>query len=293
MHKIVCFGEVLWDVFPNNTKKIGGAPLNVALRLSSFNHDVKMVSAIGKDDLGKDLLKYLKKHKISTDLIQQKKDYGTGEVAVALNEDGAASYTITYPKAWDKIVKLSAMADAVNYANAFIYGSLITRDGVSRKTLFELLDVSPYNVFDVNLRAPHYTKRTLITLMEKANFIKFNDDELFEICELYGSKFSNVENAVKFISNETNTKHICVTLGAKGAMLFYNSEIFYSKTYKVRVKDTVGAGDSFLASLISQLLQGNDKQQAINFASAVGALVASKEGANPKITLSEIEKFMG
>ncbi|PQJ69556.1 carbohydrate kinase family protein [Polaribacter butkevichii] len=290
MSKIVCFGEVLWDVFPNH-KKIGGAPLNVAVRLKSFNNDVAMISAIGNDVLGKKILKYINDLKINTEAVEVLEDFNTGEVAVTLNKKGAATYKIVHPKAWDKILFTAKSSEMVKQADAFVFGSLITRDAVSKNTLFQLLDYAKYAIFDVNLRAPFYAKELLLELMHKANFIKFNDDELYEISDFLGSPFHNLEQNIHFIAEKTKTAHICVTKGEHGAVLLYDHQLYYNSGYKIKVKDTIGSGDSFLASLISKLINGASPQKAIDFACAVGALVAEKEGANPIITEKEILDF--
>jgi fructokinase len=291
MSKIVCFGEVLWDVFPAH-KKIGGAPLNVAFRLKSFKNEVAVISAVGNDDLGKLILDYLQEHQINTEHVQVLNDFETGEVSVTLSNKGAATYKIEHPKAWDKIAFIEKASDLVKQADAFVFGSLSTRDEVSKKTLYKLLEFSDYKIFDINLRPPFYDKDLLIELMQKADFIKLNDDELYEVSAFMGSKFNNLEQNLQFISKETNTKHICVTKGEHGAVLFYNDQLFYNSGFKIDVADTVGSGDSFLGSLISKLTNGEPPQKAIDFACAVGALVAHNEGANPKISSEEIVAFM-
>ena len=290
MSKIVCFGEVLWDVFPTH-KKIGGAPLNVAVRLKSFKNDVAMVSAVGKDALGKSILKYIDDLEINGEAVQILDDFKTGEVAVTLNEKGAATYVIVHPKAWDKILVTKESVALVQQADAFVFGSLITRDVVSKETLFQLLKFSKYAIFDVNLRAPFYTKEILVALMQKADFIKLNDDELYEISAFLGSPYHNLEQNVHFIAQKTKTAHVCVTKGEHGAVLLYANQLFYNSGYKIKVVDTVGSGDSFLASLISKLMNGSSPQKSLDFACAVGALVAKSEGANPIITENEIEDF--
>lgn len=291
MSNIVCFGEVLWDIFPTH-KKIGGAPLNVAYRLRSFNNHVFMISAVGNDDYGKKMTSYLKENNIDTNCIQVLDDFSTGKVKVKLDQKGSATYTIEHPSAWDKIGFEETAKSVLKNANAFIFGSLCARDSVSRATLFELIELAKYRVFDVNLRAPHYTLEVLKNLMVKADFIKFNDDELYEICQSLGSRFNGLEQNLKFIAEKTNTKHICVTKGQHGAVLLYNKNLYYNSGYIIKVVDTVGAGDSFLGSLISQLLSQVEPQKAIDFACAVGALVAQSEGANPKISGAEIKSFM-
>lgn len=291
MSSIVCFGEVLWDVFPSY-KMIGGAPLNVALRLNSLENDVTIISSVGKDVQGEALLDDLKEKDLSTTSIQLTGSYKTSEVLVSIDETGSASYTIEFPCAWDFISLNNATISAVQSSDAFVFGSLIARSEMSYTTLLALLDVAVFKVFDVNLRPPHYEISTIDTLMQKADFIKFNDEELFEICKSLGFQSTNVNKSVEFISKQTNTNRICVTLGAKGALLFVENIFYFNEGYQVQVKDTVGAGDSFLAALIHQLLENVSAQKAIDFACAVGAIVASSSGANPKISDQQITDML-
>lgn len=289
--KIVCFGEVLFDVFPTHTK-IGGAPLNVGLRLASLGIETQIISRIGQDAKGKELLDFIEANDVSTTYIQTDSHFSTGEVTVKLDEKGSASYTINYPVAWDKIEATPEAHDIVSSSDAVVFGSLVCRDTASYQSLLSILNVAKYKIFDVNLRAPFYTKELLSDLMNKADFIKFNDDELYEISAYLGSPYHSLEQNMQFIAEKTNTQHICVTKGSHGAVLFYNNQLFYNSGYKITVADTVGAGDSFLAGLLSKLLAGIAPQEAINFACALGALVAQEEGANPKISKESIKAFM-
>ena len=289
--KIVCFGEVLFDVFPTHTK-IGGAPLNVGLRLASLGIETEIISRIGHDAKGNELLDFIEANNVSTAYIQTDSHFSTGEVTVKLDEKGSASYTINYPVAWDKIEATTEAQNLVSNADALVFGSLVCRDTASYQSLLSLLNVAKYKIFDVNLRSPFYTKELLLQLMNKADFIKFNDDELYEISEYLDSPYHSLEQNMQFIAEKTNTQHICVTKGSHGAVLFYNNQLFYNSGYKITVADTVGAGDSFLAGLLSKLLTGIAPQEAINFACALGALVAQEEGANPKISKESIRAFM-
>ena len=291
MSKIVCFGEVLWDVFPTH-KKIGGAPLNVALRLNSLGNEVYIVSKVGNDENGTKLIDFINTSGVSTDFIQIDENYETGTVKVILDDKGSASYDIEFPRAWDKIQYLEKTMKLVEESDAFYYGSLVARGELSRSTLFKLIEKAKYKICDLNLRPPHYTTDGLVDLMEKADFLKLNDDELFEISKKLGSKYNSIEQNVKFISEKTNTKSMCVTKGSHGALLLSKGKLYYNSGYKIKVVDTVGAGDSFLASLISKLLNDESPQKAIDYACAVGALVAQSEGANPVITPEDIDKFV-
>ncbi len=294
MHKIkkaVCYGEVLWDIFPTH-KKIGGAPLNVALRLQSFGLNTSIISRVGEDNKGNEIARLLGSGGIDIVALQVDNVHKTGEVTVMLNEKGAASYDIQYPAAWDKIVWNEGIKTMVSQSDVFIFGSLISRDTTSRTTLFKLLKVAPFKVFDVNLRPPHYTNELLEELMNLADFIKFNDDELFEICEYLGSGFKSPEQNIRFIAEKTNTSQICVTKGEHGAVLLSGNQFYYNSGYQVQVVDTVGAGDSFLAALIASITLGTSLQTTLDKACAMGALVASSAGANPVITKDDLKEIM-
>jgi len=290
--KAVAYGEVLWDVFEDK-KKIGGAPLNVALRMKTLGCEVAMISCVGNDEDGKAILNHVKQLGLQTDAIMQSETFPTGLVKVTLDERGSATYEINYPSAWDKIVLNNQAETLVMNADVLIYGSLVCRDKVSRDSLEDLLQMNIYKVFDVNLRKPHYTYEVIERLMLSADFIKFNDDEILEIAKALQSPFESLEENIHFIAELTHTKAICVTRGKHGALLFWKGQLYENEGYPVKVADTVGAGDSFLASLITYLLTDKDPQTSIDFACAVGALVAESAGANPEISFSRIENMIG
>ena len=290
MTKIVCFGEVLWDVFPTH-KTIGGAPLNVALRLKSFQNDISLISCLGDDTSGKELKLELEKFSISY-YLQTDKEYKTSTVAISLDKNGSASYLINQPCAWDNIQLNSELKSLVKSSEAFVFGSLVARSNTSRNTLIKLLPFSKFSVFDVNLRPPHYDLSSIQVLMNAANFIKFNDDEIIEISKSLGIQGESIEHTILYVATHTNTSTICVTLGEEGAILYYEKRFFYCNGYQVKVADTVGSGDSFLATLIDVLLKRKDPQLAIDKACAVGAIVAKSRGANPMISKVEIDTIM-
>jgi fructokinase len=289
--KAVAYGEVLWDVF-DNEKKIGGAPLNVALRMKTLGCDVAMISCVGKDEDGEAIINQVKSLGLETNAIMQSENFPTGLVNVTLNQRGSATYEIAYPSAWDKIVLNDFAKKVVADADVLIYGSLVCRDEVSRKSLEELLQTKVYKVFDVNLRKPHYSYEILEQLMDSADFIKFNDEELLEIAAAMRSPFEGLEENMHFMAEKTNVTAMCVTKGKHGALLMWEGKLYDNSGYPVEVSDTVGAGDSFLAALTTSLLTGKDPQTSIDFACAIGALVAASPGANPVISASKIEDLM-
>ncbi|MDR7208716.1 carbohydrate kinase [Flavobacterium piscis] len=289
--KAVAYGEVLWDVFANE-KKIGGAPLNVALRMKTLGCEVAMISCVGNDEDGKAIIDQVKSLGLDTNAIMQTEDFATGLVNVTLNERGSASYEISYPAAWDKIVLNDRAKNLATDADVLIYGSLVCRDKISRQSLEELLQTKVYKVFDVNLRKPHYSYEILEQLMHSADFIKFNDEELLEIAAAMHSPFTGLEENMFYISEKTQVTAMCVTKGKHGALLMWEGQLYQNEGYPVKVADTVGAGDSFLAALITSLLGEKKPQTAIDFACAVGALVAEAPGANPEISNSRIENMI-
>ena len=138
--------------------------------------------------------------------IQVNETFNTGTVSVTLNQNGSASYEINHPVSWDKIKLNAQYEELINSSDAFIFGSLVARDPVSKKSLIKLLEFSKYNVFDVNLRPPHYSISDLELFMNLADFIKFNDEEIEEICSALGSTEESLEDQINFISNKTNTR---------------------------------------------------------------------------------------
>ena len=285
----VCFGEVLWDNF-GEEKKMGGAPLNLSIRLNSLGIKTSIISQVGNDSFGNEL-KFLIEKKITTQLISTTDYFPTSEVKVIVNKKGEAKYDITYPCAWDKIKDIKLYQDAVKKSNMLIFGSLATRDEVSRKTLFNLINLSKFNVFDVNLRPPHFSYTTLINLMKKSDFIKFNEEELEIISKKLGSNFNSINDNIEYISKKTKTKMICVSKGENGAVLFINNKYYYQSGFKVKVIDTVGSGDSFFATILEGLISKKPHDVVLKKACAIGAIVASKKGANPIIKDDEIKKL--
>lgn len=287
----VSFGEVLWDVFPEG-KKIGGAPLNLALRMKTLGCNVAMISCVGKDTDGDDIVRYVDAQGLDTKSIIRSEDYPTGLVNVTVNDRGSASYEISYPSAWDKIHLTEYAHKLAEKADVIIYGSLVCRDTVSKSALETLLKYNAYKVFDVNLRPPHYKTPTIIALMHSADFVKFNDEELLEIATAMGSGGITMEEHMNFIAQNTGIEAMCVTRGKHGALLMWKGALYSNDGYVVKVADTVGAGDSFLATLVVALMNNATPQHALDYACAVGALVAAAQGANPVITESQITTLM-
>ena len=291
MKKVICFGEILWDIFPNH-QVLGGAPFNVAQRLRSFGIASFLLSCIGNDALGKQLLEELDLLNFPQEGVQKSDQYATGQVQVTLDGHGGASYSIESPAAWDYIQMTPENIRAVRDADMLIFGSLACRNNRSKTTLFQLLKEASFKVFDVNIRPPYNDLNLLKELMFQADLIKFNDEELIDISSLVGCKEEKLEDRMHWIAQHTQTPQICVTKGAEGALLLSDGKLFSQSGFAVEVIDTVGAGDSFLATIIEGILQGRRPQECLQRACAMGALVAASTGANPNISTSDFEMFM-
>ena len=288
---IVCFGETLWDVLPSGSVP-GGAPMNVAIRAQSLGLDAAIISRIGVDKLGIELRLYLEKKQVNTSLLKTDKKFPTGKVNVSLDAKGVAKYDIKYPAAWDKIELSKESIEKVKKADAFIFGSLVCRDDISRETLLSLLVYAKFKVFDVNLRPGFFDISLIKQLMQSSDLIKLNDEELTILTNGFGSKNDDLYENIKFIHKKLQLKTICVTRGEKGAILFIDNVFYHNNGIIVDVVDTVGSGDSFLSALVYKLLSQNDHQNTLNFACAVGTVVATKTGANSKITADEINSII-
>lgn len=287
---VVCYGEILWDVLPSGAKP-GGAPMNVAYHLQKMGIKAGLITRIGNDQLGKDLLSLMSAQEIDTSFFQIDEQYTTGVVNAKIGIDNEVTYDIVKPVAWDRIMYQNGMGTLVSNANYFVFGSLASRSEVSRNTLFQLIDKSNYRVLDINLRAPHYTKEVLEELLAKANLLKLNESELTLIGGWYTNSNSEIDR-INAIQDKFYIEKIVVTKGADGALLKCQTEIYSHPGFEITVADTVGSGDSFLAALLTGMINGDDPQNNLEFACSIGALIATYSGACPEYNPEEIHKFL-
>lgn len=284
---VICFGEVLWDILPNG-KVPGGAPMNVAYHLNQLGIKADMISKVGKDDLGKELLQFMQSKGIGTQYVHIDDLLKTGMVKIILDNPLEVKYVIEYPVAWDKIEV--HFFNEINTATHLVYGSLACRDEISRKTLFQLFDKIEYKIFDVNLRAPHFEKEVLEVLLNTANLVKMNVEELDCINSWYNNQTEPADK-MQFLRNRFSLDKICVTNGAKGAMFLSDDGFLESEGTPIKVADTVGSGDAFLAALVSKLLKNASIKETLNFAGKLGAFVATKSGAVPAYQLKDLNEL--
>jgi len=281
---------VLWDQFEKLSLP-GGAPMNVALNLKQLGLESQMISKVGDDRPGKELLAYLKDRGVNLDLVAVDSDLPTGKVIVNDKDSQNVQYEIVAPVAWDRIEWTEDMQDAVDHADAFIFGSLAARDPISCMTLRKLLKTSTLKIFDINLRAPHYDMEELEELLVHTDILKVNEEELEIIADHH--EFSDeLKIACEKLQEAYDLKMICVTRGSKGAVLYYDEEFYKHKGFSVEVKDTVGSGDAFLSGFVYSYLNDGQPEDMLAFACGMGAFIATHQGATPTYNIADIKKII-
>lgn len=280
---IVGMGEALWDVLPEG-KKIGGAPANFAYHVSQFGLPSCVVSAVGMDILGNEIVENL----TSKGLNQQiaKVPYPTGTVQVEIDQAGIPQYDIKENVAWDNIPFTPQLESLARVTRAFCFGSLAQRNVVSRDTINRFLDTMPKRddslvVFDVNLRQGFYNKEILCNSMRKCNILKINDEELVTVSRMFGYPGIDLQDKCWILLGKYNLKMLILTCGINGSYVFTPGQVSFQPTPKVEVADTVGAGDSFTAAFIASILKGKSVEQAHSIAVRTSAFVCTKNGAMP------------
>ena len=288
---VVGMGEALWDVLPEG-KKIGGAPANFAYHVSQFGLPSCVVSAVGDDPLGKEIIENFTAKGLNFSLAEV--PYPTGTVQVEIDQAGIPQYDIKENVAWDNIPFTENLKELAKNTVAFCYGSLAQRNIVSRTTINEFLDAMPKNddnlvVFDINLRQGFYTKDILCNSMNRCNILKINDEELVTISRMFGYPGIDLQDKCWILLGKYNLKMLILTCGINGSYVFTPGNVSFLPTPKVEVEDTVGAGDSFTAAFIASILKGKSVAEAHHKAVETSAYVCTQKGAMPKLPESITE----
>ncbi len=282
---VVGMGEALWDVLPEG-KKIGGAPANFAYHVSQFGLPSCVVSAIGDDKLGAEILENFDEKKL-TRLIETV-PYPTGTVQVEIDQAGIPQYEIKENVAWDNIPYTARLETLASRTKAICFGSLAQRSVVSRTTINRFLDAMPEGddrlvVFDVNLRQGFYNKEILCNSMKRCNILKINDEELVTVSRMFGYPGIDLQDKCWILLGKYNLKMLILTCGINGSYVFTPGNVSFQPTPKVEVADTVGAGDSFTAAFISSILTGQPVAEAHRKAVETSAFVCTCQGAMPTL----------
>ena len=280
---VVGMGGALWDVLPEG-KKIGGAPANFAYHVSQFGLPSCVVSAVGADALGKEIIENFTSKGLNQLIAEV--PYPTGTVQVEIDQAGVPQYEIKENVAWDNIPYTAPLESLAERTKAVCFGSLAQRNVVSRNTINRFLDAMPQDdsrlvVFDVNLRQGFYNKEILCNSMSRCNILKINDEELVTVSRMFGYPGIDLQDKCWILLGKYNLKMLILTCGINGSYVFTPGTVSFQPTPKVEVADTVGAGDSFTAAFISGILKGMTVADAHSLAVRTSAYVCTKKGAMP------------
>lgn len=281
-------GEALWDLLPEG-KKIGGAPANFAYHVSQFGLPSCVVSAVGDDALGREIVESFNSKGFN--YLIDTVPYPTGTVQVEIDQAGIPEYDIKENVAWDNIPYTPELQALAMRTKAVCFGSLAQRNAVSRNTINSFLDAMPKSgdslvVFDVNLRQGFYDKEILCNSMQRCNILKINDEELVTVSRMFGYPDIGLQEKCQILIGKYNLKILILTCGINGSYVFTPGRVSFQPTPKVEVADTVGAGDSFTAAFTAAILKGNTIEEAHALAVRTSAYVCTQNGAMPLLPSS-------
>lgn len=280
---VVGMGEALWDMLPEG-KQLGGAPANFAYHVSQFSLESRVVSAVGQDKLGTEILDSFRVRQLAS--LIETVPYPTGTVQVELDAAGVPCYNIKEGVAWDNIPYTSALDELARHTGAVCFGSLAQRSVVSRETIHRFLDVvaatsDTLRIFDINLRQSFYTKNIICDSLRRCNVLKINDEELVAVSRMFGYPGIDLQDKCWILLAKYNLKMLILTCGVNGSYVFTPGEVSFVETPKVQVADTVGAGDSFTAAFTAAILRGRSVREAHALAVDTSAYVCTQQGAMP------------
>lgn len=297
--KIICYGDIVWDKLYKLYKlykrdklyklyklssalRPAGAPLNVAYHFKKMGVQSYIISYVGNDILGEELLKIIKKWCVDgifcivNNVNNKNNNLPTGKIIVdALFQE--VSYEIMEPVAWDFIAVEKELSKMIKNTDGFVFQSMTARNEKSRKTLHSLLEYSCYKIFDVNLRPPFYSEQIIKILIEKSDIVKMSVSELYEIVSWFHSGKFSEEEAVCFLKECFHLKELLITKGCYGASYYGIAKLYERRGITIKVKDTIGSGDAFLSGFLAKKINGNSSEEAIEQAITISAFVASKE----------------
>jgi fructokinase len=293
--KALTFGEALFDIIKGSTH-LGGAPLNLAAHLAKLGAKPAVITAVGKDDLGKILFARAEEMGIDTSYILVDEKRPTGTVTVELEDEGIPIFTINEGVAWDAITPDEKTFKALSREkwDVFCFGTLAQRSEENRRTLKRLLsEIKTNNFFyDVNLRAGFYTKEWLLSSLERCTILKMNEEEAATVSDFLSGTTHSCKDLCRLLTEKyPDISVICITKGPEGAAVYHKGVYEEIKTTPVEVADTVGAGDAFSAGFLYTYLSGHSVSKAASIACILGTYVASKAGSVPEYSKKLIKKL--
>jgi fructokinase len=281
---VVGIGEILWDLLPDG-RQMGGAPANFAYQGQALGASSVIVSAVGDDEPGRDILAQLGSRGLDLSGIATVGSAPTGTVTVALDAGGIPRYTIHEGAAWDVIPWSGELGRLAARADAVCFGSLAQRSPVSRDTIGSFLDATRpdcLRVLDLNLRQHYFSRETVHGLLERATVLKLNDDELATLAGVL-SLPGPESRVLAGLLEAYPLSLVALTKGPAGSRLFSRGVDLSTPGQPVETADTVGAGDAFTAALVTGMLRQKSWDEIGERANRVAAYVCSRKGAWPEL----------
>jgi len=277
---VVAIGEILWDIFSDG-KRIGGAPANFAYYVSRLGERTVLISRVGQDGLGDEVLQCCRAAGLATEFIQRDEIYPTGRVRVTLDAEGIPLFEIEENAAWDFLEEDEALIPIVQGAKIIYFGTLAQRQAKSRRTIQRLLSragTDCLKVLDLNLRPPHFDRQVIESSLKVADVVKLNLEELNIISELLSLEGTE-SDIFNTLIDQFSLRLLTITEGQKGSWIISPEKAYHHSGNFVPVVDTVGAGDAFTAALVHGLLSGFDLGEINKFANQLASYVCTKKGA--------------
>lgn len=291
---VLALGEILWDVLPTE-KLLGGAPANFCHRLRQLGVNARMVSRVGDDPLGHELLTRLEALDFDLSLVQRDSAHPTGTVDVELSNDGDPTFVINTDVAYDYLEPTQSLLEAASIVDLICFGTLVQRGARTRSTLHSVLDAAPQatTILDINLRKNCYSPGTVRDSLQRADILKLNTGEVQVVSELLKLNAITPQEFAARVSDTFEIETVLVTLGAKGVYA-YNSrgESATVPGVSISVVDTIGSGDAFTAGFVSRYLLSAPLEECCYFGNLMGALNATKKGGMPNISSDERNAFI-
>jgi len=291
---VVGLGEILWDLLPSG-RQLGGAPANFAYCSHLLGDRGIVASRVGGDQLGIDIRESLAKAGISDQFLQTDATQPTGTVRVQLDPAGQPKFEITQPAAWDCLEWTKEWQELAKSANAVCFGSLAQRSAKSRETILNFLSgtaADTLRIFDVNLRQSFYSTEIICESLNRANAVKLNHEEVPLVRELLNLHAADDVSFCRVLMERFDLKLICITRGANGSLLCDPHAVHEHPGLRVKVKDTIGAGDAFTAGLVHEHLRQHGLAEMNEAANQMGAWVASHSGGMPPSPAAGMERAL-
>ncbi len=293
-HKVVAgIGEVLWDIY-HDQRHLGGAPANVMMNTHQLGLQSMLVSRVGDDGMGKELLRALAHRGLNTDYVQIDRKKGTGTVLVSLDIKGVPSFRCSHDVAFDYLAFNAKAKELAPTVDAIVFGTLAQRSKTARETILSFLHAAPQalKVFDVNARASEANLQMLMPVaLELADVVKLSGEEVGLLARILRREGDTTAHFVDFLMKQFQVRLVAITYGENGCELFDGQASCRLPAMPVQLVDTTGAGDAFTAGMVYQLLRHASLRETAEFANLLAGFLCTQGGATPVFDLTTLETF--